>query len=177
MKSVAPIKDRRTNRLLACLCSFMVCAISCSTEETKLPVSSGSSQAATPSNVVDGNLSGLWVGTTTTGGMLGMPGIIRSIKLDLQQVGDKITGSYLCYSGRTANSFCRNSDEKGTIEGTARESQVALNIMVLPDASNCRYMGTLDYNGNGQYTCYLQGHIVEQGTWQATRSFPQGPGV
>ncbi|MFZ0677219.1 hypothetical protein [Candidatus Binatus sp.] len=95
-----------------------------------------------------------------------MAGLTRSIKLVIRQEGDKVTGEYRCSSG---NALCRNGDEKGSIEGTANGSHVSLNITLLPDASNCRFMGTLDYNGNGQYTCYLQGRIVEQGTWQASK--------
>ena len=95
-----------------------------------------------------------------------MAGETRSIKLVLRQVGDKITGTYRCSAG---NAQCRNLNETGSINGTAKGNRVNLNIMVLPDASNCRYTGTLDYNGNGQYTCYLQGQIVEQGTWVASR--------
>lgn len=170
MKPLRLFNRARASRLLAC--SVIVCAISCSTEEMKPSAGSGPVETAAPSNGVEGDLSGLWVGTTTTGGLLGMPGKIRSIKLDLRQAGDKITGSYLCYSGKTSNSFCRNSDENGSITGRARGSQVTLSIFLLPDASNCRYMGILDYNGNGQYTCYLQGRIVEQGTWQASRPSP-----
>lgn len=64
---------------------------------------------------------------------------------------------------------CAAMATKGSIEGTANGSHVSLNMTLLPDASNCRFMGTLDYNGNGQYTCYLQGRIVEQGTWQASK--------
>ena len=93
-----------------------------------------------------------------------MAGKTRNIKLVIRQVGDKITGSYRCSAG---NSLCRNGDNKGSIKGTANGNQVNLNIMLLPDASNCRYMGTLDYNGNGQYACYWQGQLVEQGTWEA----------
>ena len=95
-----------------------------------------------------------------------MAGQTRSIKLVLRQVGDKITGVYRCSPG---NSLCRNSNETGSITGTANGNRVNLDITVLPDASNCRYTGTLDYNGNGQYTCYLQGQIVEQGTWLLSR--------
>jgi hypothetical protein len=171
MTTLAPIRGRRTNRLLACLYLVAVCAISCSTEKTKLPVTSGSNAAVPPSNRADEDLSGLWIGRTITGGMLGMPGLIRSIKLNLQQVADKITGTYVCYSGKTANSFCRNSNENGTIEGTARGRRLALNVMLLPDASNCRFIGTLNYEGHGEYTCYLQGQVVEQGTWELTRAF------
>lgn len=95
-----------------------------------------------------------------------MAGKTRNIKLVIRQVGDKLTGSYVCSAG---NSLCRNGDNKGSIEGTANGNQVNLNIMLLPDASNCRYTGTLDYNGNGQYACYWQGQLVEQGTWEAGR--------
>lgn len=166
MKSFAPIRRWRADRLLTCLCLIAVCAIGCSTQETKEPVSSASTPAAPPSSATEENLSGLWTGTTSTGGLVGMAGMTRSIKLVLRQEGGKVTGAYRCSAG---NALCRNGDDKGSIEGTAKGNQVNLNIMLLPDASNCRFTGTLDYNGNGQYTCYLQGHIVEQGTWQLSR--------
>lgn len=165
MKSFAPAKPRRADRLLG-LCLLAIFATSCSTQEINLPASSASTQAAPPGNLADGNLSGLWTGQTSTGGLLGMAGQTRKITLVIRQVGDKLTGSYRCSA---SNSLCRNLDEKGSITGTANGSQVNLNIMLLPDASNCRYIGTLDYNGNGRYTCYLQGQIVEEGTWEATQ--------
>jgi hypothetical protein len=166
MKSFAPATRRRVDRLLAGLCLLAAFAIGCSTQGTTMPESSTSAPTAPPSNVADGNLSGLWNGTTSTGGYLGMAGKTRKITLVIQQVGDKLTGSYVCSAG---NSLCRNGDNKGSIEGTANGNQVNLNIMLLPDASNCRYTGTLDYNGNGQYACYWQGQLVEQGTWEAGR--------
>ena len=173
MKPFTSIKGRRTNHCIAPLYLVMVFAIGCSTQETKLPASSESTTGTTaPSGTAAQDLSGLWVGTTSTGGLLGMPGLIRSIKIDLQQSGEKLTGTYSCYSGKASNSFCRNADEKGSVQGTARGDHVTLNIMLLPDASNCIYMGTLGYNGNGSYTCYLQGSIVEQGNWQLTRAYP-----
>jgi hypothetical protein len=143
-----------------------ICALGCSTQPTQIPVSSASTLASPPINVAEENLSGLWTVTTSTGGLIGMAGQTRSIKLVIRQAGDKVTGVYRCSSG---NALCRNGDEKGSIEGTANGSHVSLNMTLLPDASNCRFIGTLDYNGNGQYTCYLQGHIVEQGTWQISR--------
>jgi hypothetical protein len=153
--------------VLACCCSIAVLSIGCSGEQSPLPASQ-SGAAAADLEPSEGNLSGLWSGTTTTGGYLGMPGKIRSIQLRLKQVGDKITGSYRCYSGKAANSLCRNGDETGSVTGTAHGNQISLNVFLLPDQSNCRYSGILDYNGNGPYTCYSQGGIVEQGNWQAT---------
>jgi hypothetical protein len=167
MKSFAPIKRRPAELLLTCLCLLAVCANSCSTQEIKEPVSSASTSAASPGNVADGNLSGLWTITTSTGGLAGMAGRTRSIKLALRQEGDKITGQYRCSPG---NALCRNGNDRGSIKGTANGNQVNLNILLLPDASNCRYTGILVYNGNGQYTCYLQGSLVEQGTWQVASS-------
>jgi hypothetical protein len=166
MQSFAPTSRRRANRLLTCLCLLTVCAIECSTQQTKVPTGSASTPAAPTSDVTGRNLSGLWTGRTSTGGLLGMAGETRNIELVLRQVGDKITGSYRCYAG---NSLCRNLDEKGSIDGTADGDRVNLNIMVLPDASNCRYTGNLNYNGNGQYACYFEGQIIEQGTWVATQ--------
>lgn len=166
MRSFAPTRPTRAHRLLTCLCLLAVCAIGCSSQEIKEPVSSASTQAAPSRNVTDGNLSGLWTITTSTGGLIGMAGQTRSIKLVIRQASDKMTGVYRCSAG---NALCRNGDEKGSIEGTANGNQVNLNIMLLPDASNCRFTGTLVYNGNGQYTCYLQGQIVEQGSWAVTQ--------
>jgi hypothetical protein len=166
MKSVAPLGPGRSDRLLTGLYVLAVCMIGCSTQQIPVPANSAPIEAAPPSNLAEGNLAGLWTGTTSTGGLLGSAGETRNIKFDLRQVGDQITGSYRCSGG---NSICRNHDETGSIKGTANGDQVNLNITVLPDASNCRYRGVLDYNGNGQYTCYLQGRIVEQGTWSAGR--------
>ena len=171
MKLLLPFSRKRTNHLLTRLCWVMLLAIGCSTQETKLPIRSGSTETAAPSNAIEGDLSGLWVGATSTGGLMGTAGLTRSFKFNLHQEGDKLTGSYVCYNSKTSNAICRNP--KGTIEGTAHGTRIALNILMLPDASNCKYSGTLDYNGNGQYACYSQGQIVEQGTWQASRPSPQ----
>jgi len=165
MRSFAPLRRRRGDCLFACLYLIALCAIGCSTQEANLPTSSASTPTEPPSNAADANLSGLWTLTTSTGGLIGMAGQTRSIKLVLRQVGAKITGVYRCSPG---NALCRNGDEKGSIEGTASGNQLNLNITLLPDASNCRFKGTLDYNGNGQYTCYLQGQIVEQGNWEVS---------
>jgi hypothetical protein len=170
MKFFAPTRPRRADHLLAISCLLAVCAIGCSTQETKVPVSAASTPAAPPGNVADVNVSGLWTLKTSTGGLVGMAGNTRTVKLAIQQIGDKVAGSYRCYAG---NSLCRNNNETGSINGNANGNRVNLNIRVLPDASNCRYTGTLDYNGNGQYACYLQGQIVEQGTWEVTQPFGQ----
>jgi hypothetical protein len=169
-------RDLQIDRWLTLLCLLMFCAIGCSTQETRLPVSSEPAAAPAPSaNSVD--LSGRWVGRTITGGLLGMPGLIRTITLDLRQDGDKITGTYRCSSGKNANSFCRNTDEKGSVQGTAHGTTVNLNVMLLPDASNCTFKGRLDYNGNGQYTCYAQATIVEQGSWELHKVSDSPPGA
>jgi hypothetical protein len=153
--------------LLIGSCLLAVCAIGCSTQETKVPASAASTPTS-PGNVADVNVSGLWTLKTSTGGLVGMAGNTRTVKLAMQQAGDKVTGSYRCEAG---NSLCRNNNETGSIDGTANGNRVNLSIRVLPDASNCRYTGTLNYNGNGQYACYLQGQIVEQGTWEVTQPF------
>src|SRR6202158_4799404 len=80
MKSLVPFSRKRTNHLLTCLCSVMVFAISCSTQETNLPIRSGSTETAAPGNAI-GDLSGLWVGTTRTGGLTRTAGVNRSLKL------------------------------------------------------------------------------------------------
>jgi hypothetical protein len=165
----------QTNFWRIAICSFLLFAASCSTEQKNQPLTSAPPGAAAQNPDGTGNLSGLWVGKTSTGGLIGMPGLTRSIKLDLQQTGEKITGTYHCYSGKASNSFCRNFDEKGSIQGEAHGTRVNLNIQVLPDASNCIYTGILDYNGNGNYICYWQGSIVEQGTWQLTPAYPPTP--
>ena len=166
MKSFAPSRRGRFDRWLAGLYLLAVFAIGCSTQETTTPASSASAAAAPPSNVAEGNLSGLWNGTTSTGGYLGMAGKTRNITLVIRQVGDKLTGSYVVPQAIRSAAMATTKDRsKEPQTGT----QVNLNIMLLPDASNCRYTGTLDYNGNGSYTCYGQGQIVEQGNWEATR--------
>jgi hypothetical protein len=168
MKSFAPTRRRRTGHFLTGLCLLAVCAISCSTQETTVPATAASTPAAPPGNAADENVSNLWTLRTSTGGLVGMAGNTRTVKLAIQRAGGKVTGSYRCEAG---NSLCRNNNETGSIEGTANGNRVNLSIRVLPDASNCRYTGTLDYNGNGQYACYLQGQIVEQGTWEVTQPF------
>jgi hypothetical protein len=168
MKSFAPTRRRRPAHFLTGLCLLAVGAIGCSTQETKVPVSAASTPTSPPGSAADMNVSGLWTLKTSTGGLVGMAGNTRTVKLAIQQVGGKVTGSYRCEAG---NSLCRNNNETGSMDGTANGNRVNLNIRVLPDASNCRYTGTLDYNGNGQYACYLQGQIVEQGTWEVTQPF------
>ncbi|MGC2493207.1 hypothetical protein, partial [Candidatus Binatus sp.] len=94
----------QTNFWRVAICSFLLFAASCSTEQENQPLTSAPPGAAAQKPDVTGNLSGLWVGKTSTGGLIGMPGLTRSIKLDLQQTGEKITGTYHCYSGKSSNS-------------------------------------------------------------------------
>ena len=109
MKSLAPTKRRRADRLLACLCLLALCSVGCSTQETKTPVSSASTPTA-PGNVTEENLSGLWTGTTSTGGLVGMAGMTRSIKLVLRQEGDKIT-LYFSAQGYDVNLLLAKKDD------------------------------------------------------------------
>src|SRR5579871_175260 len=99
MKSVAPLGPGRSDRLLTGLYVLAVCMIGCSTQQIPVPVNSAPIEAAPTSNLAEGNLAGLWTGTTSTGGLLGSAGETRNIKFDLRQVGDQITGSYRCSGG------------------------------------------------------------------------------
>ena len=167
MKSFAPIRRRRAGLLLTCLCLLALCAIRlldarnkiaselCSIHASGVSRQWNRREPIRPVDYHDVHRWSHWHGGADS---------VHQTRPSTE--GDKVTGEYRCSPG---NALCRNGDEKGSIEGTANGNQVNLNTILLPDASNCRFTGTLDYNGNGQYTCYLQGRIVEQGTWQLSK--------
>jgi hypothetical protein len=92
-----------------------------------------------------------------------------NIALDIQETGDQLGGTYRCTAG---NANCRNQITRGWVMGSvdARSFRVSLQ-----DGSWCMFtLGTFYLNeGEGEYTCYMGGSIVEQGTFGLKRVAPQ----
>ena len=92
-----------------------------------------------------------------------------NIAFDIQQTGGQLDGTYRCSAG---NANCRNQITQGWVKGSvdARSFRVSLQ-----DSSWCMFtLGTFYLNeGEGEYTCYLGGSIVDQGTFGLKRVEPQ----
>ena len=117
--------------------------------------------------------AGEWAGTTTSGWQGNkIAGKIRSVRFHIKQAADgQIEGTYSCKNGKKANSFCRNFQETSTIAGgRIGDGHWITTVIVHPDSSSCDYQGKLENSTvQGEYTCTLQGQIVDKGTWQAKK--------
>jgi hypothetical protein len=87
----------------------------------------------------------------------------------LQGPGGKLTGRYTCAYG---NMDCYDANYTGKVIDVSRDRSRLSVRVIMPDATSCIYTG-LDVNQtiNGGYTCYQGGGLIEQGSWQAHRSY------
>lgn len=116
------------------------------------------------------NLTGTWKGTRTTTGNVGLQEFrIRSIKFDLTQNGEALSGKYRCYAGKKATGDCANPVGKVT-DGTASGGNVQINIRALPNSYACSFGGFVAGSKmNGTFTCYAGGTLSSNGVWEAHR--------
>jgi hypothetical protein len=88
-----------------------------------------------------------------------------TIAFNIQRTGDSFAGDYKCAAG---NANCRNQITRGWVSGSvnARSFRVSLQ-----DGSWCRYtLGTFYLReGEGDYSCYIGGELIEQGTFWIKR--------
>ena len=82
------------------------------------------------------NLSGVWKGTRTTTGNVGMQEFrVRSIQFSLTQTGESLSGSYKCFAGKKANADCANPVGStaavlamARLKSTYRLNQIAITV-------------------------------------------------
>ena len=116
------------------------------------------------------NLSGVWKGTRTTTGNVGMQEFrVRSIQFSLTQTGESLSGSYKCFAGKKANADCANPVGSVT-GGSVSNGKVEINVQAQPNSYNCTFNGSVAGNKmNGTFTCYAGGTLSSNGVWRAKR--------
>jgi len=116
-----------------------------------------------PDPLVDFN--GIWKGTAVSS----MNAAMVKITFDIKREGNQFKGKYLC---APLNAVCRNNAPHGWVNGkiAARGFQVSME-----DTSWCTYFMDDFYppKANGEYTCYMNGGIADQGTFKLKG--PPGP--
>jgi hypothetical protein len=118
----------------------------------------------------ESNVSGRWQGTRTTTGGIGVDEYkVHSIRFDLKQRGEDLSGSYKCYAGKKANADCNNP--VGTVTaGKIKQGNIDLKVQAEPNDLSCSFAGSIAGNRmNGSYTCYVGGTLASNGVWQARR--------
>jgi hypothetical protein len=111
-----------------------------------------------------GDFKGLFAGNA-----ISSDGRRVKLVLDIQRNGRELTGNYSCAAG---NANCRNQMTQGRVKGSVDESIFRVSLQ---DGSWCLFnLGMFYLNeGEGDYTCYLGGSIVEQGAFELKRVVPQ----
>jgi hypothetical protein len=120
----------------------------------------GSSRSAgtpdSPDPLADFN--GIWKGTSVSS----MNAAMVKITFNVTREGNQFKGKYLC---APLNAVCRNNTPHGWVTGqiAARGFRVAME-----DTSWCMYFMDDFYppKANGEYTCYMNGGIADQGTFK-----------
>jgi hypothetical protein len=129
----------------------------------------------TSSGVDASSVSGVWQGTTlaTCAAFVSIPSRCNAeqkVTIRLTETpGGGFTGTYSCAYG---NMDCYDANYSGkVIAASVDGSRLSIRVL-MPDATSCVFSGTdTDQNINGGYTCYQGGTLIEQGTWQAHRSY------
>lgn len=105
--------------------------------------------------------TGLWTGTSTSNSNAKV-----RITLDMQREGNHLKGRYIC---QPLNAACRNNNQHGWVRAKtdARGFTVSME-----DTSWCAFR-LQQFNvqmGDGEYTCYMGGNMVDQGVFHIRRS-------
>jgi hypothetical protein len=104
------------------------------------------------------DFTGIWRGTSTST----MNAAKVYITFDIERKGNQLKGTYRC---APLNAVCRNNIQRGWLKGQtdARGFRVSME-----DTSWCAF--TLDEFyppvGDGEYTCYMNGGIADQGIFE-----------
>ncbi|HZO83557.1 MAG TPA: hypothetical protein VFB33_17835 [Candidatus Binataceae bacterium] len=110
--------------------------------------------------------TGIWKGTSTSS----FDAAKVRISFDMQRDGEKLKGTYRC---APFNATCRNNVQRGWVKGqtTARGFTVSME-----DTSWCTFLMDEFYPpvADGEYTCYMGGSVVDQGTFELKGS-PASP--
>ncbi|HVA68783.1 MAG TPA: hypothetical protein VNF45_05690 [Candidatus Binataceae bacterium] len=120
------------------------------------------------------DIAGLWEGTSlaTCGALVSDQnrcGAVNKVTFTFLQDGAQITGHYTCGFG---NQDCRNMDENGKIEDGKLESTLLTMRVQMRDGSDCMFSGQPKGDAiEGGYSCSQGGGLLEQGYWNARRSY------
>lgn len=121
----------------------------------------------------DRGVTGVWHGTSTAFcPFFVLPGrcaAVQNIKFTMFQRGSKITGFYRCATG---TAVCLNLNETGVIKsGKITGPRIFFRVM-MPDGSSCIFTAVpAGERMRGGYSCYQGGGLLEQGKWDASRSY------
>ncbi len=118
----------------------------------------------------DVNVAGRWQGTRSATGGSGSDAFkIHSIRFDLKQSGEDITGSYRCYAGKHANTDCNNPVGNVT-SGTIKDGKVSIKVQAMPNSLDCSFSGSVEGSVmKGDYTCYVGGGLATNGVFDVHR--------
>lgn len=141
---------------------LMVAAGSCASS------ASGASAAARPAPSKMAALdplmdfTGLWTGTSTSSANAAK---VR-ITLNMLREGNHLKGKYIC---QPLNAACRNNNQHGWVQARTNARSFTVSM---EDTSWCAF--TLQHfnvqMGDGEYTCYMGGSMVDQGVFHIRRS-------
>jgi hypothetical protein len=134
------------------------------------PNAQGASGAGTESD-----FAGVWQGTTlaTCAAFADLPSRCNAeqiVTITLLQGPDaKLSGRYTCAYG---NTDCYQENDTGKIIDVNITGKRMSVRVLMPDATSCIYTGiNVNQTVNGGYTCYPGGGLIEEGSWQARRSY------
>jgi hypothetical protein len=169
------------------IASIMITAIlsalapGCGSSDTYSRAPAGNSAANAPavgaasSADAEAGFAGVWQGTTASGcaafGQLpSRCNAQQNVTITLLEGPDaKYTGRYTCAYG---NMDCYHANTTGKVMDVSNAGRRMTIRVLMPDATSCIFTG-IDVNQsiNGGYSCYQGGGLIEQGSWQARRSY------
>jgi hypothetical protein len=146
-----------------------------STVASGQPAANASSAPATSGAQAESGFSGVWQGTTlaSCAAFAYLPSRCNAqqkVTITLLQAPDgKLTGRYTCAYG---NMDCYHANYTGKVIDVSNAGARMTIRVLMPDATSCVFSG-IDVNQsvNGGYDCYQGGGLIEQGSWQARRSY------
>ena len=163
--------------LTAILSALIVgCSSSSSEDYSHTPtVSSAPAAQSAPAGDNESGAAGVWQGTSlaSCAAFTYLPSRCNAeqkvtITL-LERPGGKFTGRYTCAYG---NMDCFHANYTGkVVEASMNRARLSVRV-IMPDGTSCIYTGlNMNQTINGGYSCYQGGGLIEQGSWQAHRSY------
>lgn len=127
------------------------------------------------SNRQQAGVTGVWQGESRANCNIVMMadvtrcGAVNAITFTLLQDKANVSGYYRCAYG---NMNCRNMNETGRIATGKMSTKLLRMRVMMPDGSDCLFNGWPRGDAmRGSYSCLQGGGLVEQGLWNARRSF------
>jgi hypothetical protein len=104
------------------------------------------------------DFTGLWSGTSTSS----INAAKVKVSFDVKREGNELKGTYRC---APLNAVCRNNIQRGWMHGSINARGFTVSM---EDTSWCAFMLDEFYPavGDGGYTCYIDGSIADQGTFE-----------